>query len=144
MSEDKKIANVCVFCGANFHTRIKREHCPICKAAKDRIEAWLVGQSEMPPDDDLQTLFQAFRKAALMDANKNDGATKTPRYEPKSLNLTGQCKFCGRTTKSAAYEYCMSCIRDGFANVHKLTGRTNGWDKKHRTGKRFDRRRGIV
>lgn len=145
MNEEKIIENICVCCGANFRTRVKRNHCPICKAAIDRLGAWLKGQPQMPPDEDLQTLFREWRKAELVEREKKDGATHTPRFEPpKTVNLLGRCRYCGREVDSAFLDYCKSCVYEGFANVHKITGRTNGWDKKHRTGKRFDRRRGTV
>lgn len=141
MSEEKIYENVCVCCGANFRTRVKRNHCPICKAAIDKLGAWLAENKEMPPDDELQIMFQAYRKSALTVADKKDGATKTPRYDPTVKNLAARCLFCGRPLGTAFDEYCASCRREGFANVHKITGRTNGWDKSYcKNGKRFDRR----
>lgn len=53
------------------------------------------------------------------------------------------CLYCGRKTGSTAYEYCRSCIVEGYANVNKVTGRTNGWDKPWLRGKKFDMRRGA-
>ena len=124
MSEEKIFENVCVCCGANFRTRVKRNHCPICKAAIDKLGAWLAEQKEMPPDDELQIMFQAYRKSALTVVDKKDGATKTPRYEPTVKNLAARCLFCGRPLGTAFEEYCRPCVRDGFDNVHKVTGRT--------------------
>lgn len=36
------------------------------------------------------------------------------------------CLYCGRPTKKA---YCPLCISEGWDGVHKVTGKTNGWDK---------------
>lgn len=39
-----------------------------------------------------------------------------------------RCLFCGRAVRSEKRQYCPACIRDGFNNVHIVTGRTNGWN----------------
>lgn len=40
------------------------------------------------------------------------------------------CKFCGSCVHVGNNGYCRECVAAGFDNVHKMTGRTNGWDVK--------------
>ena len=37
------------------------------------------------------------------------------------------CPYCGHTTRTA---YCASCHYQGFDNVHRMFGITNGWDRR--------------
>lgn len=37
------------------------------------------------------------------------------------------CPYCGKMTESL---YCRNCQIEGWSEVHKMFGSTNGWDKK--------------
>ncbi len=40
------------------------------------------------------------------------------------------CKYCGSRVHVRKSGYCAECISAGFDDLHKFTGRTNGWDAK--------------
>ena len=52
-----------------------------------------------------------------------------------------RCAFCGNVIRdymgkhgakawAASTRYCGRCRHEGFDNVHIVTGRTNGWEKR--------------
>lgn len=43
-----------------------------------------------------------------------------------------RCAYCGAILISQNGKYCTRCLLEGFCEIHKETGRTNGWDKKVR------------
>lgn len=43
----------------------------------------------------------------------------------------GRCPYCGRE-RILSDGYCSSCNYYGYASIHRLTGRTNGWDAAER------------
>ena len=44
------------------------------------------------------------------------------------------CPYCGRMTEG---RYCRNCQIEGWSEVHKMFGSTNGWDKREKEkGKR--------
>lgn len=122
------IVSICKCCGATIRARHSKDICSICQAAKDKLGAYLVGKHELPPDEELQTLFQAYRKSHLTGIGKLDVRTHTTRFimPTDPLNISGECRFCGRTIGNVFIDYCRFCVRDGFDNVHRITGRKGG------------------
>lgn len=119
------IVSICKSCGAEIRARREKPLCKICEAAKNRLGAYLVGKKELPPDDELQTLFGAYRKSYLTVNGKQDIRRHEPRFVmPQVLNIEGRCRFCGAEIGSVFEDYCRPCVREGFDNVHRLTGRT--------------------
>lgn len=43
--------------------------------------------------------------------------------------MSGFCPYCGRAVSNGTY--CRNCVEEGFDDLHAVTGRTNGWDRKH-------------
>ncbi len=52
------------------------------------------------------------------------------RREAKSVidEPLSRCHYCGRDAEGR--DYCVECVREGFDEVHKMFGFTNGWDRK--------------
>ena len=119
------IPYVCRCCGAKGLSRKVRDTCCVCVAAMDKLGAHLVGMSEPPPDSKLHMMFCEYRNEYIAAHGKEDGATVKPRLimPTEPLNMSGDCKFCGKPTGSVFKDYCQYCIREGFDNVHRLTGR---------------------
>lgn len=50
------------------------------------------------------------------------------KAEAESGGPSSRCLYCGQESRGA--DYCRFCVREGFNEVHKMFGFTNGWDKK--------------
>lgn len=46
------------------------------------------------------------------------------------MNAVTTCMYCGRPTRGSNHRYCTRCLSEGFSDLHRATGKTNGWDKK--------------
>lgn len=54
---------------------------------------------------------------------------KKSRAKEKWQTRERTCPYCGRKFHSANAQYCKLCIAEGMHWLHKVTGRTNGWDR---------------
>ena len=62
----------------------------------------------------------------------------------KAQTSDRRCPYCGKPARRDS-TYCTRCLNEGFAEVHKMFGSTNGWDKKLRTRTRVPvGNRGVI
>ena len=91
----------CVDCGEEFvRTRATSLRCPKCQ--QERIHA-------------------------LRKASKKRCRVKANAAKAKAAAIGKVCPYCGKPTPNEVY--CDLCIEQGFDNLHKELGITNGWDK---------------
>ena len=94
----------CKGCGKAFVPKSGRqERCPDC--AKARIK-------------EQQAMHYERKRAAKLERIR----AKSDRIREKH-----PCPYCGHMTKR---DYCASCHFQGFDNVHRMFGITNGWNRK--------------
>lgn len=72
-----------------------------------------------------RTIRQKYLDALESRPGKNVGDWRT---DPKLIG-NGVCPYCGRKT-SANSTYCTKCVKEGFDEVHKMFGKTNGWNQR--------------
>lgn len=88
--------------------------CPDC--AKARIKAQ-------------QAMYYERKRAAKLERIRAKSDRICEKNHPSNPE-TGKkhpCPYCGHMTKRV---YCASCHFQGFDNVHRMFGITNGWDRK--------------
>ena len=91
----------CVDCGEDFvRTRSTSLRCPKCQ--QERIHA-------------------------LRKASKKRCRVKANAAKAKAAAIGKVCPYCGKPTPNEVY--CDLCIEQGYDNLHKEFGMTNGWDK---------------
>jgi len=79
----------------------------------------------------LETTIRCPRCSKRLSKKKNREKKKAELEALKKLPPK-VCPFCGKKFHSRAEEYCRTCLEEGFNNVHKMFGSTNGWDRKAR------------
>lgn len=116
MSYEKR--KKCRWCGGWFTARSSAaEGCPACRAELNRVRCrqhWLMRTGKLAGKD---------YRAAVAEAMR--AAVEERRREVKSQ----RCRFCGSSSRVNASGYCVYCRLAGLDELHKATGRTNGWDR---------------
>lgn len=91
----------CIDCGAEVHAyRSTTQRCPKCQALREKMQ----------------------RREGKKRARLRKKAEKTSESAPRTV-----CPYCGKPTPNEVY--CDLCLEQGFDNLHKEFGMTNGWDK---------------
>jgi len=108
-------------CGKVFQPRSSaQKRCPDCQAK--HAEQVKAAAKERARDAKLAKI------RAKCDRINDANAEAVALAEGKAH----ECPFCGKITKTA---YCEYCHRQGFDNVHKMFGTTNGWDRRKKQNK---------
>lgn len=108
---------VCAKCGMSFIALRKHELCPVCNDEKRKAyqKSYVRKENRGKP-------------VVQKSENKKD-KTDNPVETKREKKLT-HCKFCGKLTTIG--DFCRNCKNEGFDNVFRLTGRSNGWDRVKR------------
>lgn len=110
----------CRWCGAAFTARSSgARSCPECKAELNRVRCrqhWLKKTGKLANDGYRAAVAEAMRRA--VEARRRLEAENRPR-----------CRFCGNVHGVNGSGYCKPCRLAGLDDLHKATGRTNGWDR---------------
>ena len=108
----------CAVCGRVYRGAYNSTRCPDCQKVYLRAYAWHRQNSK--------------RKGEAID-NKaaHEHADRIAR-EAARIDATteGRCLYCGKKLGNTKRKYCPPCVKNGLANVHEVTGRTNGWNKR--------------
>lgn len=105
-----KFRKTCYVCGAEFDTNGPCAYrCRKCATEAKRK---------------LQNARNARRKAQREAAANPIVEVRIPAVKEH------RCKFCGKKIWKSGY--CIACENDGFAEVNRMFGKTNGWDRKPR------------
>ena len=102
-SENPVREHRCVDCGADLSGRHhKTQRCPSC--AKKHLR---------------QIQRQSRKRRREKEKMSHNAASGGP---------SSRCLYCGHEARGE--DYCRFCVQEGFNEVHKMFGITNGWDKK--------------
>ena len=107
----------CDICGRAYRGAFNSKRCPDCQAVYTRA-------------------YCRFRNAAKARGEAVDNiaaqkyADKAAREEVMPATEGRRCLYCGKKLKGDKSAYCVSCLTNGLANVHEVTGRTNGWERR--------------
>ena len=131
------VARTCEICGETFKGIAQRHQCDRCKrvyltfyqrqsAALRRAGGARIG------------LENACTYATRMARAKVRGEEVAKRIEHEIRAAPGaRCKYCGAKLSGPRVHYfapsdgyCSRCRYFGLDNVHRVTGRTNGWDRR--------------
>ncbi len=110
----------CRWCGGWFTARRETaKYCAACKADIRRAEGhaqYRLRTGELAKED--------YRAAV-------DGEVLAAVEERRRLEAANRprCRFCGNVYSVNASGYCKPCRLAGFGDLHRETGRTNGWDR---------------
>ena len=96
----------CAKCGKEFIAMRKHELCPVCNAEKRK----------------------AYQKSYVRKENRGKPVVAKPEAKKPDKKPPKPCKFCGKMTTQG--DFCRNCQSEGFDNVYRFTGHSNGWDKK--------------
>jgi len=113
------MTNTCSVCGASFEAHAKTFL--VCVKCRPRYNIAYNRLNYKAHKEGLPSPTRA-EVAAL-------AKTITPRKrKPKRVVRGGHpCPFCGKPTRR---QYCYECTREGYDNIHRTTGRTNGWNTR--------------
>ena len=105
----------CKICLGKFETR--SGNTKYCQACSDAARAVLRLPEYKAADrmDRLDTLVRLARQRLGIVVEEEE--------------KRGRCRYCGRPT-SHAHGYCGYCVQASFREIHMVTGRTTGWDRK--------------
>ena len=109
----------CGICGCAYKGAFNSKRCPDCQAVYVRAYA-------------RHRQAEKYRGKKTGD-NKaaHEYAERYARAMANALATTeGRCLYCGKQLGSAKHKYCSACRTNGLANVHEVTGRTNGWNRR--------------
>lgn len=112
----------CPDCGVTFDPRTPAsKRCPSCQATyAERLKARRAAERKA----DKMAKIRA--KCDRINDKKERAAAEAAQQETVPQH---PCPYCGHMTN---HPYCNSCHREGFDNVHRMFGYTNGWDSKPR------------
>lgn len=142
----KRIAQVCVICGAPFESvRVDAKRCPTCaylhirvgkpgECTRKKSKMRIVVKNCIDCGQEFQTMHNTKVRCnkCLDRINNKKSAEKRAqvrkkRREESRKEKTNKCAFCGKPCHD---KYCNYCINEGLDVVHQITGRTNGFDRK--------------
>lgn len=107
----------CDICGRAYKGAFNSKRCPDCQAVYTRA-------------------YSRFRNAAKARGETVDNiaaqkyADEAAREEVMPDTGGRRCLYCGKKLKGDKSAYCVSCRTNGLANIHEVTGRTNGWERR--------------
>ena len=109
----------CRICGDYFEA-LKRcaKHCEACRYAiklADRHAQYRIKTGKLARED-YRAAVEAEVRAGVEERRRRAAANR-PR-----------CLRCGSRYSVDSSGYCLTCRSKGLDNIHKETGRTNGWD----------------
>ena len=108
----------CGICGCAYKGAFNSKRCPDCQAVYVRAYA-------------RHRQAAKHRGEAVDNKAANEYAERYARAMANALATTeGRCLYCGKQLGSAKHKYCSACRTNGLANVHEVTGRTNGWNRR--------------
>lgn len=134
----KKIVS-CMFCGkriATFSDRAKSYKCDVCRAEYGRIrnkinQRVVRGTVKRSDVNDLvdKEMFAFGRKRI----EAGEVVDEEIAFDPLPHQV--HCRFCGKMTVHPT-EFCSTCRADGLDRVYKVTGHSDGWERRRqKTGK---------
>ena len=108
----------CDICGRAYRGAFNSKRCPDCQAVYTRAYA-------------RHRQAAKHRGEAVDNKAANEYADRIARETANACATTeGRCLYCGKKLKGDKSAYCVSCRTNGLANVHEVTGRTNGWERR--------------
>lgn len=128
----------CQVCGAEFvSTSSNGKRCSSCAKDFERIcyrlrtrydRAGLSDATELAQSETLEIMRSAIKEGIPFSVagNKTLRIHKSPPAVGSEPAESHPCPYCGVKTTG---EYCPRCVREGLDNVHRVTGRSNGWDR---------------
>ncbi len=117
----KARTTVCRWCGEEFKTKSGRaKDCPACRESRIRIRNRLEQRVRLGilSRDMFAAALQSSMREAIAERKKREKAARP------------QCKFCGKVHGVDVTGFCIRCRAEGFDDVYRETGRSNGWDRK--------------
>lgn len=129
----------CQICGEEFvASGPNGRRCPECNKAFSRVRNYCrfrnqhrAGRNngEAATADAIEAMREAVANGEkpLVEAALRIVKARSANHTAKDIG-PHQCLYCGRPAYGAEH-YCAKCVKEGLDNLHRVTGRTNGWDK---------------
>lgn len=116
MQEEQAFNAKCIDCGVEFFAKKKSSvRCPSCQKKREK----------------------ELRKKSKAASRERKMIARTTKFIPKGdQDESLRCPYCGAYTDDG--DYCDECIEQGFNELHKMFGSTNGWDKPPKTHQKVE------
>ena len=127
----------CQTCGTEFTASgPNAKRCPTCAPVYEKVREFCKYRNQRlgvphPAIAATEETVAAMREA-VAKGHPADYAMTIVRSRPASAPASGSasrpCPYCGRPVFGIE-EYCRKCVSEGLDNLHRVTGRSNGWDR---------------
>lgn len=113
------ITVTCEACGEEFLART--HHVRFCERCRKAISK-IYGRIN-------RTVEKERRMDVAVDMRKQELARVVERKKKRESGEKRRCLYCG-STWNAESGFCTTCRRSGLDDVYKVTGRSNGWERR--------------